>query len=309
MTTHHHADTDREPDGPDPAETLIAELLRCGWAPAGKAPNDTWHSRSLTSPSRTLTLRVATDGDRVELDFDAPIRRGHRFRYAWSATAPLLPAQVVLAVAAANDADATFAFDENDAAEPEFLAAAGWRKEHDARWTHPDGRVLQARIGEGEQLPVRIGRDDDPQPIRASQHVSIEVLHALTADAHDQSGPEPEPRAVAMFEGRWQPTSAEMFRRMFLKDIARKFAAEKAEADTFAVPPGWADAASASERGQQHIRLALAMTGIHAALDSPELFDRVADTIPAIIADLHALARRIGLDPQLPGPPPSGGAA
>ncbi|WP_194894146.1 hypothetical protein [Catenulispora pinisilvae] len=208
------------------------------------------------------------------------------------------------AVAAANDADATFAFDENDAAEPEFLAAAGWRKEHDARWTHPDGRVLQARIGEGEQLPVRIGRDDDPQPIRASQHVSIEVLHALTADAHDQSGPEPEPRAVAMFEGRWQPTSAEIFRRMFLKDIARKFAAEKAEADTFAVPPGWADAASASERGQQHIRLALAMTGIHAALDSPELFDRVADTIPAIIADLHALARRIGLDPQLPGPPP-----
>jgi hypothetical protein len=92
---------------------------------------------------------------------------------------------------------------------------------------------------------------------------------------------------------------------MFLKDIARRFAAQKAEAETFAVPPGWAQAASPSERGQQHIRLALALAGTHVQLDSPELFDRVADTIPAIITDLTALAHRIGLYPERPAPPPS----
>jgi len=305
--TEEHLASGTEPDGTDPAVELIQELLLCGWiADSAASASGAVRAINLASPSRTLTLRVESDGDRVQLAFHAPDRRGHRFRYAWAAAAPVLPAQVVLAVAGANDADSTFGFDENEAVDLDFLIAAGWRQEHDSRWEHPDGRVLQAQAGDPEPpgVSITIGRDGDEHPIRASQHISNQVLQALTDDTTAEpaaagGAPQVERQALIHFEGRWQPTSTAVFRRMLLRDVADEKLAAKAEAETFTVPPGWQG--RASERGQQHIRLALAMAGIHAPLDSPELFDQVAETIPAVIADLHALVRRIGLDPdQLP---------
>lgn len=310
--TEEHLASGTEPDGTDPAVELIQELLLCGWiADSAASASGTVRAVNLASPSRSLTLRVKSDGDRVQLVFDAPTRGGHRFRYAWAATAPVLPAQVVLAVAAANDADATFGFDENDAVDLDFLTAAGWRQEHDSRWEHPDGRVLQAQAGDPKHpwVSITIGHDGDEHPIRATQHTSNQVLQALTDDDAPEPAaagdtPQAERQPLIHFEGRWQPTSTAVFRRILLRHVADEKLAEKAEAQTFTVPPSWHGSASDSERGQQHVRLALALTGTHAPLDSPELFDQVAETIPAVIADLHALARRIGLDPErLPAQP------
>ena len=303
--TEEHLASGTQPDGTDPALELIQELLLCGWiADSAASPDGIVRAVNLASPSLSLTLRVESDGDRVQLVFDAPTRRGDRFRYAWAATAPVLPAQVVLAVAAANDADATFGFDENEAVDLDFLTAAGWRQAHDSRWEHPDGRVLQAQGGDPQHpwVSITIGRDDDTHPVRATQHTSNQVLQALTDDtpAEPAGGGETrsERQPLIHFEGRWQPTSTAVFRRILLRHVADETLAEKAEAETFTVPPGWHGAASGSERGQQHVRLALALAGTHAPLDSPELFDQVADTIPAVIADLLTLARRLGLDPE-----------
>lgn len=307
MTTESTA-PDNAPDGQDPAPELIDELLRCGWIPAPDAPpTGTVRAVILASPSRTLTLRLETDGDRVQLVFHAPARRGDRFCYAWAATAPLLDWQVVLAVAAANDADATFSFDENDALDLDFLTACGWRQENDGLWEHPDGRILAADSGDPDHpgTSISIRRDSDEQPIRTTQHVSNQALQALTdptAEPADGDRPTARRRRSVLVAG--QPGIGQEVRRMLLRDVAEKILARKAEAETFTVPPGWSGAGTPSERGQQHIRLALALTGVHEPLGSPELFDQVVATIPAVIADLHALAARIGLDPQRLTPPP-----
>ena len=98
------------------------------------------------------------------------------------------------------------------------------------------------------------------------------------------------PRSRVYHQGQWRPATAEMWHAILTEPVG---------------PPQfggydvrrWGSTASASERGQQHVRVALAFVGDAPDIDSPELFDRVADTIPEIAADLHALALRLGFDP------------
>lgn len=99
------------------------------------------------------------------------------------------------------------------------------------------------------------------------------------------------PRSRVYHQGQWRPATAELWHAILIEPVG---------------PPQvggydvrrWGSTASASERGQQHVRVALAFSGHALDLDSPELFDRVADTIPQIAADLHALALRLGFDPE-----------
>jgi hypothetical protein len=99
------------------------------------------------------------------------------------------------------------------------------------------------------------------------------------------------PASRAYHQGQWRPVSAELLRTILTEPGGPP---QVGGYDT----RRWASAASASERGQQHVRVALAFAGDAPDLDSPELFDRVADTIPQIAADLHALALRLGFDPE-----------
>ncbi|WP_194913241.1 hypothetical protein [Catenulispora rubra] len=296
---------------------LIDELLRCGWILVGTLGQ----THMLANPNKSLVVHVQCDSAEVRLVFAAASRPGPHFRLAWTATTPLLPSRMVLAVSAANDAEATrFPFYESDAvAGSDLLTAAGWRAETAEHWISPDGRrEVQAHFDDAEDpaFPIRIRLPGGCQ-IHATRHIGEQVLAAFAlgdttpepdlapSTVHaDDDAPDVDRLGVALFQGRWQPATSELFRRMFVHDIAHRIAADKATKDeAFAVPAVWSSTASPSERGQQHIRLALAMAGIHVSLDSPELFDQAADTIPAVIADLRAIASRIGLDPDKFPPP------
>jgi hypothetical protein len=113
-----------------------------------------------------------------------------------------------------------------------------------------------------------------------------------------EPAPHTEPVTARLHhKGQWIPATAENIRAALEEDVLEERARKRAAAEQawFTVNRDFGADATASERGQQHIRLALAMSGSHLDLDTPELFDQVADAIPAVIADLHALARRLGL--------------
>lgn len=98
------------------------------------------------------------------------------------------------------------------------------------------------------------------------------------------------PASCVYHQGQWRPVTAELLRTILTEPVG---------------PPAvggydvrrWGSAASSWQRGQQHVRTALGFVGDAPDMDSPELFDRVADTVPQIAADLCALAHRLGFDP------------
>lgn len=252
------------PDAP----ALIGELTAAGWTSGGFTWTASTRTSTLISPSRTLHLRVQTGGaDGARLIFDAPSRPA---QYGWLAEAPLLPPEVIAAVAAANDDEQSTYFAERSDRQIELLAEAGWSDESLHRWVSPDGRAeVESGDIEGTAYAMRIGRDGGHQQILLTECTSDQVLYAFAT-------------------GNLAPQTAEP---------ASGTAKQSANGEPFTVARGWGRSATASERGQQYIRLALALDGAQDwPLDCPGLFDQVADAVPLILADLHALAYRSGLD-------------
>jgi hypothetical protein len=260
-----------DPLHPD-APVLIGELTAAGWTSGGFTWTGSTRTSTLISPSRTLHLRVQTGGAHgARLVFDAPVRA---VQYGWLAEAPLLPPEVIAAVAAANDDEQSTYFAERDDRQIELLAEAGWSDESFYRWVSPDRRTeVESGDIEGTAYAIRVGRDGGATQILLTECASDQVLYAFA------TGSLPPRAAEATVEPA--PDAAE----------------QSADNEPFTVSRGWGRSATASERGQQYIRLALALDGAEDwPLDCPGLFDRVADSVPLILADLHALAYRIGLD-------------
>ena len=256
---------DPAPAAPDPAG-LIAELTEAGWMCDRFSWTGTTKSHFLQSPSRTLALEVETGEGGARLLFDAPVGDP---QYGWNAEAPLLPAAVILAVAAANDGPSTYLAEREDR-QPEPLLDAGWIDESYYRWVSPDGRAeVESGDIDGTPYALRVGRDGGQTQILLTECASDQVLHAF-ATGTLLAAPETDAPCGARVSEDGEP---------------------------FTLPHRWGRAAAASERGQQHVRLALSMDGAQDwPLNCPGLLDRVADTIQLILADLHALAYREGLD-------------
>jgi len=263
---------DPAPGAPDPAG-LIAELTGAGWVCDRFSWTGTTKSHYLQSPSRTLALEVETGDDGARLLFDAPVTDP---QYGWNAEAPLLPTDVILAVAAANDGPSTYLAEREDR-QPEPLLDVGWIGESYHRWVSPDG---QATVESGDiddtLYALRVGRDGGETQILLTECASDQVLHAFATGSLLAAPETAVPGATA---------------------DSGVGARESEDGEAFTLPRRWGVTAAASERGQQHMRLALSMAGGEDwPLDCPGLLDRVADTVPLILADLHALAYREGLD-------------
>jgi hypothetical protein len=165
------------------ADALTTELGHRRWRVVDGDWTGLTRTEVLISPHGPLTLSIEAAPEGVSLAFDAPQRTGDRFCYAWQATTPILPADLIDAVALAAEADATFPFDENDAVGLDFLADAGWRPVHGDTWISSDGaRVFETRLNDpADAFPIRIRPVPAGRSIRLSQHVSAQVLAALTA--------------------------------------------------------------------------------------------------------------------------------
>jgi hypothetical protein len=261
------------PGAPDPA-TLHAELTGAGWVCSGFDWTGGTKSEYLESPGSTLAVEVQTSSNGARLLFDAPVTEP---QYGWNAEAPLLPTAVILAVAAANDGPSTY-LAEHDDRQPEPLLDAGWIDESYCRWVSPDGQAeIESGDIDGTPYALRVGRDGGQTQILLTECASDQVLHAFATGTVLAAPETAAPDASTDSGGEVSSTDD--------------------EGEPFLLPHRWGATAAASERGQQHVRLALSMAGAEDwPLDCPGLLDRIAAAVPLIIEDLHALAYREGLD-------------
>lgn len=166
------------------ADMIATELRERSWRLVNGEWSGVTRTEIFASPYGPLFLHIQNNVDDVDLVFDAPVRTGDRYCYAWSAITPVLPVGVIDAVARAAEADATFPFDENDAVGLDFLADAGWHPAGGDTWTSPNGdRAFETHFTDpADPFPIHIRPVPPGRPTRLSQHVSAQVLAALVAD-------------------------------------------------------------------------------------------------------------------------------